>query len=944
MQADYTPGQRWLSDAEPELGLGLISAVEHRNLHVYFPASNTERIYARDHAPLRRFRFHAGDNVQDQQDKSFRITDCVEADGLLVYRVLDTEGHAHDLPESRISATVSLQQPLSRLLAAQTDSKEWFELRMQCLQNLHFLESSPALPLCSARTALLPHQLYIADEVARRYAPRVLLADEVGLGKTIEAGLILQARLASGLDSRVLILVPEALLHQWLVELLRRFNLNFSVFDAERCRNLQAEGHGNPFLNEQLILCHNTLFSSGENAAELLQQAMAAGWDLLIVDEAHHMLVLDMQSNPAADSAAGGSPARNQHDIYPQVKALAAAVPGLILLTATPDQAGQLSHFALLQLLDPDRFHDFAAFQEEQLHYRELADRLSELEQEPGEHSATIRELLDRHGTGRIVFRNSRSNIKGFPERCPLPVPLPCPQLYTQVPGSLQPEAACPAGQWLQEDPRVAWLLTLLNANKGEKILLICALRSTAIALEKHLRLQHGIRSSVFHEDMSIIERDRAAAYFAEADGGARILICSEIGSEGRNFQFSSHLVLFDLPLNPDLLEQRIGRLDRIGQTRSVHIHIPWLQGTAQETLYRWYEEGLDAFRHSNPAAAAIYAGVRDELIASLACNGSPAGLDQHPAAIEPLLQRTQALNVQLQAEFAAGRDRLLELNSFNPSRSAELLQTIHELEARHSPADWLEAAFAAFGLDSEVSGDGRWSVNPNDDMLVPDFPGIPPEGLSFTCRRELALHREDLPFVSWYHPLVTASMDLVLQGDYGKCSLALLDSSRLPANSRQQVRRGSLLLESVYRVNVQAARELQVSRFLPCTLIRSLFSEKRQLDGELPADILSTALQNLDKQHLQTILQEKKDSILRLNQAARQHAEQQLPAIIANSSRQMLATLDDEIRRLQALRKLNPNIRDEETGFLQQQKAALQSLLPQAGLHQEGLRLILVM
>jgi ATP-dependent helicase HepA len=77
---------------------------------------------------------------------------------------------------------------------------------------------------------------------------------------------------------------------------------------------------------------------------------------------------------------------------------------------------------------------------------------------------------------------------------------------------------------------------------------------------------------------MSIVERDRAAAWFAEEDSGAQVLLCSEIGSEGRNFQFASNLVMFDLPFNPDLLEQRIGRLDRIGQAHDIQIHVPYLE------------------------------------------------------------------------------------------------------------------------------------------------------------------------------------------------------------------------------------------------------------------------------------------------------------------------------------------------------------------------------
>ena len=111
------------------------------------------------------------------------------------------------------------------------------------------------------------------------------------------------------------------------------------------------------------------------------------------------------------------------------------------------------------------------------------------------------------------------------------------------------------------------------------------------MTLENTLRTREGIRCTVFHEGMSLLERDKSAAYFADPDTGAQVMLCSEIGSEGRNFQFSHHLVLFDLPLNPDLLEQRIGRLDRIGQKNVVQIHVPYLQDTPQRTLIRWYHE-----------------------------------------------------------------------------------------------------------------------------------------------------------------------------------------------------------------------------------------------------------------------------------------------------------------------------------------------------------------
>lgn len=167
-----------------------------------------------------------------------------------------------------------------------------------------------------------------------------------------------------------------------------------------------------------------------------------------------------------------------------------------------------------------------------------------------------------------------------------------------------------------------------LTSHRSQKVLVICAKAATALQLEQVLREREGIRAAVFHEGMSIIERDRAAAWFAEEDTGAQVLLCSEIGSEGRNFQFASHMVMFDLPFNPDLLEQRIGRLDRIGQAHDIQIHVPYLEKTAQSVLVRWYHEGLDAFEHTCPTGRTIYDSVYNDLINYLASPDQTEGFD----------------------------------------------------------------------------------------------------------------------------------------------------------------------------------------------------------------------------------------------------------------------------------------------------------------------------
>ena len=260
-------------------------------------------------------------------------------------------------------------------------------------------------------------------------------------------------------------------------------------------------------------------------------------------------------------------------------------------LVIAPEQAGLRSHFDRLQLIDPARYADFEQFQSEHSQFTEWSRIVEALEagesvtlpegiDSEADDETKIQQMLDRYGTGRVLYRNTRRGVSGFPTRHRIFYPLLPPPLYDSNVDLLHPEIEHSSDDWIDHDPRVKWLEDHLKSLRPEKALVICAHRDTATALEHHLHLKAGVRCAAFHEDLSLIERDRAAAYFAEETGGAQALICSEIGSEGRNFQFARQLICFDLPLHPDLLEQRIGRLDRIGQGTDIYIHVPYLQGT----------------------------------------------------------------------------------------------------------------------------------------------------------------------------------------------------------------------------------------------------------------------------------------------------------------------------------------------------------------------------
>src|SRR6202012_1982601 len=260
------------------------------------------------------------------------------------------------LQQAQLSDRVNLHGPQTRLLAGRFDTSAAFTLRRRSLELWHRSRQSPVRGFLGGRIDLIPHQLYIAQEVANRHAPRVMLSDEVGLGKTIEACLILHRLLLSGRTNRILVLVPESLVHQWFVEILRRFNVWLHIFDAERCASIEAgEPGANPFLDDQLVLTSIDFLAGDARRAE---QAIAAGWDMLVVDEAHHLAWSET------------APSRE----YQVVEALSRQSEGLLLLTATPEQLGVESHFARLRLLDPDRYRDLASFQAEAKEYPATAE------------------------------------------------------------------------------------------------------------------------------------------------------------------------------------------------------------------------------------------------------------------------------------------------------------------------------------------------------------------------------------------------------------------------------------------------------------------------------------------------------------------------------------------------------------------------------------------
>lgn len=1013
MSSVFTPGQRWISDTETDLGLGTVLEVDFRHVTVVFTAVGDTRRYAMETAPLTRVAFAAGDKITSHEGWRLAVQAVTEDEGLLFYTgIREDTGDVTTLDESTLDHLLQFGSPRERLFAGLIDGPRWFNLRRRVFDYRHDLARSPVRGIAGTRVSILEHQMYIAVDVSRRLHPRVLLADEVGLGKTIEAGMILHAQLVNQQVSRVLIVVPSALLHQWLVEMLRKFNITMSIMDSERFNELAPTApDANPFLAEQQVLISlNTLT---DNPA-IHDAAVEAGWDMLIVDEAHHLTWEPGNASPD----------------YQAIEPLAIDTPAVLLLTATPEQLGQAGHFARLRLLDADRFPSLEQYLEQEQQYAWLAQVASKLQTHEALDDESIKkleallqdtfsdtdkatlqsssamaitdladtltdQLIDRHGTGRLLFRNTRHAIKGFPERHL--------NTYELADDSVKSVAD--------------WLVQFLKDQYPNKVLLICRERKTVDSLGERLR-QQGVSSARFHEHMSIVERDRAAAYFADPEDDCRILLCSEIGSEGRNFQFLHHLVMIDLPSRPDQLEQRIGRLDRIGQQHDIELHIPFAKDTLDHQRMRWYHEGLNAFESICRTGDGVVRALGDQLHellgehASVLADAAPAakasvdedgelddeGLeslvaalsqeseddflkaifsaddddDESPAnaeasadksdlpndsantdaaitdepatnesAFEPLsdteleslIEQTQQLTAKLSAELESGRDRLLELHSNRPERIQEHLDALARADRDVTLPNFMSAVFDRFGVDVEEQGNW-WIVRPGDHMQVDQFPHLPADGLSLTFERDLAVEREDFVYLSWDHPMVSDAMDLILNEGFGQGDAQVIATT--------EVRQGMTLVEAVFTVQCTAPAELRTDRYLRS----STRTVHIGIDGNDYSDIMTMVdveshRRHFDRNKLKQVVLGNKEPIGKMIDQARAVADAELPELLAEANQALDDEFAEDIDRLTALAKVNPLVTQEHISELETRREAIREAINGAVVHPVSVRVL---
>ncbi len=899
MTSPFLPGQRVLAESEPDLGLGVVAGIpDSRTLLVSFPATSQSRRYRLESAPLRRLLLRAGQEAVGREGLRFRIESVELREGLRVYH-----GAGQSLVETDLSDRIPLADALDRLRVGHLGWPGDLELRREGWEIRAALLGTRTRGLGGARVRLLEHQLYLAHRVSRMESPRVLLADEVGLGKTIEAGLVFSALRALGRAGRVLVVVPESLVHQWLAEMVRRFHELFHVVGAG------ALGEKRPLAASRRVLVPLGALQMG-----LLEEACRYRWDLVIVDEAHHL-------RP-------GQPA------YQAVESLSSCTRGLLLLTGTPARGGLENEFGLLHLVDPNRFPDLETYRKERPRWRAVSEVARDLHAQDGpfqegRHGALLQSLqallpedralhgtldayrsgrsqspadildalVDRHGPGRVLFRNRRERLAGlFPGRNLHPVPL---------------EGEGPAA-------RLAWLCGFLDANPDQKVLLIARRASTVLELQESLRLSRGARAAVFHEGLPLVERDRQAAWFADPEG-AQILLASEIGSEGRNFQFAHHLVFWDVPLHPDLIEQRIGRLDRIGQDQPVEIHVLFQVGQVEERLFRWHHEALGSF--AGPVEGS------DEILHAVEVRQNLMAAD-----FQGFLERSRELVEQFRREARQDVDVLVDLNSYRSEEGRALSQEIEATEAASRLEDYLGQALERFGVqDEELATPGLHRIRPGQMMFVESLPGLREDGLVATFRRSQALDREDLEFLTPDHPLVDGCLSMLLDGAEGTASAVRWRGAPAPG----------FLFQGLFLLEALGPPRLELHRYLPATpLLVTVDLSGRPWEGRLPAP---GGLDRLLAPTVGALLARLGDRLETLVERAENLACERSVPLRGEARDQARHLLAQEQARLEELHRVNPAVSAEEVSAHRSRMGAVLKALDQATPRLDSVRLVLV-
>lgn len=756
--------------------------------------------------------------------------------------------HAEDL-------VIGADSPDEQLAAGRLGDSAEHCLRIRALYLRHAYQYDPRASLTNSRIEPQPHQVFIAHRVTRKLRPRMLLADEVGLGKTIEAGLIIKELSARDQAARILIVCPASLATQWQSEMLSKFNEEFHIVDGVAAKHLER-ANVNPFHAVDKVICSLPFATRAPRSDQIVESP----WDLVVFDEAHRVRRTTAKTTQA----------------YELADELKEQADGLLLLSATPMQLESHELYSLIQLVEPGIFRSEREFEARRRDTPALNDlvrgvdqwnALSEVEQgrllerhrpllaevgvggrdrldDDHDREVVLDDLAAKHPLSDVVVRNRKAELGMAGRRHArmhrVELSVVEREVYELVTEYLRDgyqaaQGGNPALGFLmvtyhkllassshalkasllkrrthlgadaakrraarrlpdlEEDPlELSDTLADVEAQAGlllERELLLIEDIVDRLATVRDTKIQklveildevrdgqvdakfvvftqfvetqqflattlraNGYRVSVFNGRMSLDDKDRAVRDFRESGD---VLLSTEAGGEGRNLQFANHIVNFDLPWNPMKVEQRIGRLDRIGQKLPVVIHNLYCGDTLEERIVQVLHGRIRLFEESVGALDPILGDVEKDF-ERLAFTRDPLDFVRYGDSLEARVKHQRLADERL-------RDFALDRTSLRRDKANEILDSQPMADQQHVEAFVREALDHLGGRLLEGEG-GEMAVQLSPRLATrlgrkrPHYRG--------TFRTATALQRDDLDFFAFGHEVVDSLVEHLASGD----------------------------------------------------------------------------------------------------------------------------------------------------------------------------------
>ena len=875
---------------------GLMNNVEHNVLisipaHRYFQSewfktfkSLWEKSVSLSDIDLKTFSLHTlNEKIQENMQEDQKEKPVLPGQKVIVYGQVGEVLKVEDIGNSRKRYTIwfdslnrkevytspptSIQPilgPLEALSYGKIDPEIKFDLLSEAYRLSLAYEYDRMVSISSSRINLEPYQVEAVYSVINSFPHRYLIADDTGLGKTIETGMILEELAARGRAERVLIVAPAPICKQWHEEMKKAFGKHYIIYDGPYLRNLMRKlpPEQNPWMRENKIITSLDLAKQDY----VISQLQRTTWDVVIFDEAHKL------------SARKYGNKVEETQRYRLAKILADKTDSLIFLSATPHNGNRYSFYALLSLLDPFAFPNEEMLESRNISRITIRRTKKEILNEEGKPVFVNREVMTlpvrfteteeklyeavteyvREGYNLSQEENNRavgfvmvlfqkrmvSSIeairrslvrrvdalkKALSSKVELTLP---PGLlkelhdYIEDPDSIEDAERERLEKQIEVIPfkdvkRIKWeikeleeliekansveidsksdsvfefLENLFRENPSEKVIIFTEYRDTLEYLEDQVK-KRGWSYSVIHGGMNMEKRKRAQAEFEEED--TRILLATDAAGEGLNLHWKCHLMInYELPWNPNRIEQRIGRLHRYGQKRDVKVYNLCIEDSREDLILTKLLYKLNLIQADLPGDVYDVLGVllqdvdlREVIVHALRTNEEPE------ATSDKILKAAQERAKMLER---LEKELLLDTKKYDHERALRLVKRVQRVSVTPRDIEEFTKTFLTlYGAKIKPLDEPRiYSIKDIPLFLVNQNVRTSYERVTFDKEVAKQYRPEELDFIAFGHPLFDSIMKYCRGKETGFGGLCAVKHVSLP----NLMRRSGILFNFLLR------------------------------------------------------------------------------------------------------------------------------------------------